>query len=89
MAKIKVQITVDEELLAKIDEYADDNYTTRSSVFVQGALQVVNQAAVFSAISNLSLAMRKIADTGAVSPDELRQLEDFERVAKYIVQGGK
>lgn len=86
MAKIKVQITVDEELLNKIDDYADDNYTTRSSVFVQGAAQIVNQAALIAAVKNMSLAMRKIADTGIVTPDELKQLEDFERAANYLVQ---
>lgn len=86
MAKIKVQITVDEELLNKIDDYADDNYTTRSSVFVQGAAQIVNQAALIAAVKNMSLAMRKIADTGIVTPDELKQLEDFERAASYLVQ---
>lgn len=86
MAKIKVQITVDEELLNKIDDYADDNYTSRSSVFVQGAAQIVNQASLIAAVKNMSLAMRKIADTGIVTPDELKQLEDFERAASYLVQ---
>lgn len=85
MARVRIQISVDEELLSKVDQYADDNYTSRSGVFVQGAAAVVNQAAVLSAIRNISLAMKKIADTGDVEPSVLEQLKDFERMVNIIV----
>lgn len=85
MARVRIQISVDEELLSKVDQYADDNYTSRSGVFVQGAASVVNQAAVLSAIRNISLAMKKIADTGDVEPSVLEQLKDFERLVNIIV----
>lgn len=85
MARVRIQISVDEELLAKVDQYAEDNYTSRSGVFVQGAANIVNQAAVLSAVRNISLAMRKIADSGNVDPSALEQFKDFERMVNIIV----
>jgi hypothetical protein len=29
--------------------------------------------------------LRKIADTGTVDPETLRELEDFERIAKMLI----
>lgn len=84
MAKVKVNITLDEELLQRIDSYADENYTTRSALLTIAASQFMLQAEASRAIVDMSLAMRKIAETGTVSDDELKQLEDFDRFARML-----
>lgn len=84
LAKVKVQITVEEELLRKVEQYADDNYISRSGVFVQGAAQIVSQAEVMALLKSMSFAMKKIADTGSVDDDTYRQLEDFQRALTFL-----
>lgn len=84
MAKVKVNITLDEELLQRIESYADENYLTRSGLLTMAASQFLLQAEASRAIVDMSLALRKIAETGTVSDDQLKQLEDFERFARML-----
>ena len=80
----KVQITLDDKLLDRIDTYADENYMSRSGLVSLAATQFLNSADITKAVKDLSLAMRKIADTGTVDHETMEQLEDFERVAQYL-----
>lgn len=84
MAKIKVNITLEEELLQRIESYADENYLTRSGLITLAASQFLLQAEASKAIVDMSRAMRKIAETGSVTEEQLRQLEDFERFARML-----
>lgn len=84
MAKIKVNITLEEELLQRIETYADENYLTRSGLITLAVSQYLLQAEASRAIVDMSLAMRKIADTGTVTDEQLRELEDFERFARML-----
>lgn len=85
MAKVKVNITLDEELIARIDGYADDNYMSRSSLISLACTQFLNSVDVTRAIQDMALAMRKIADSGEIDNESMRQLEDFERISKMLM----
>lgn len=84
MAKVKVNITLDEELLQRVESFADENYLTRSGLITLAVSQYLIQAEASRAIVDISLAMRKIADTGSVTEEQLNQLEDFERFARML-----
>lgn len=81
---MKVGITLDDELLKRIDTYADANYMSRSGFLSVAATHYLNALEVQTAIKEISLAMRKIADTGKIDHEVMEQLEDFERLAKFI-----
>lgn len=85
MAKLKVNITLDEELMRRIEEYAEDNYLNRSTLVSLAVTQYLNAADVSKAIKEMAFAMRKIADTGEVDDETRKQLEDFERLTKMLV----
>jgi metal-responsive CopG/Arc/MetJ family transcriptional regulator len=80
----KVQITLDDKLLDRVDSYADENYMSRSGFISLAATQFLNSQDVSRAVKDLSLAMRKIADTGSIDSDTMKQLEDFERLAQFL-----
>lgn len=80
----KVQISIDDDLLSKIDKLADSMYMSRSGFISYATSQVINSNAVMLAITEVSLALKKIADTGFISDDDKQQLDDFERVVKMI-----
>lgn len=84
MAKIKVNITLEEELLQRIESYADENYLTRSGLITLATSQFLMQAEASKAIVDMSRAMRKIAETGTVTEEQMRELADFERFARML-----
>lgn len=82
---MKVQVSLKNELLERMDNYAKDNYLSRSGLISFACNQFLNQADVIMCVKDMALAMRKIADNGMVDDDVMEQLEDFERVAKMMI----
>lgn len=81
---MKVGITLDDNLMKRIDDYADENYMSRSGLISLAVTQYLNSADVTRAVKDMALAMRKIADTGTIDEDTQKQLDDFERLSKML-----
>lgn len=81
---MKVNITIPDDLLTRIDEYADENYMSRSGFLANSATQVLNSNDLVKAIQTMSFAIAKIAETGEIDEETLKQLEDFQRFANLI-----
>ena len=79
---MKVNVTLDDALMHRLDEYADDNYMSRSGLISLACTQFLNQQEAFKAIKTMAVCMRKIADTGKVDHETMEQLEDMERIAQ-------
>lgn len=82
---MKVQISIDDGLMKRVDDFADENYMNRSWLFSMAVTQYINQNAAFKALQDLAVSMRKIADNGAIDDETRAELEDFERFAKMLV----
>lgn len=82
---MKVNITLDDSLMSRIDRYADENYMSRSGLISFACTQFLNQYDIVNAWNEVAVAMRKIADTGKLDPETIKELEDFERLAKMFV----
>lgn len=82
---MKINITLNDDLLSRIDQYADSNYMSRSGLISLATTQFLNAADVTTAIKDMALCMRKIADNGTVDHETMEQLEDFERLSKMLV----
>lgn len=83
---MKVNITVDDELMKRADEYADENYMSRSGLISLALNQYLQAQSVYKHIQDLAFATRKIADTGVMDEETTQQLEDFERFAKLLTK---
>lgn len=81
----KVQISIDDKLLERIDNYADDNYVSRSGLISLGMAEFLNSKEVIGLVKDMSLAVRKIADNSVVDDETMNKLEDFERVCKMLL----
>lgn len=81
---MKINISLDDELVKRIEDYADRNYMSRSGCISFACTQFLNQADAVRAVKDLSVSMRKIADTGKIDKETLGQLEDFERIANML-----
>lgn len=82
---MKVNVTLDDELMQRVDNYADRNYMSRSGLISLAVTQYLNQQEVILAIKDVSLAIRKIADTGKMDHETIKQFEDFERLSKMFL----
>lgn len=86
MAKEKVQITMDADLLKDVDEYCDKNYMNRSWMISQACLQMVNQQKLVDAICSMSLAIKKCAESGEMDENAIREMEQFEAISKMFIK---
>jgi len=84
---MKINITIDEELLGRIDSFADKSYMSRSGLISQACTQYLVGVEVQYAIKDMALAIRKIADTGKLDDETRIKLEDFERISKMLTGG--
>lgn len=84
MAKVKLNITIDEELMRRVDEYCEENFLNRSALFSISVSEHLNAYAASKAIQDMALTMRKIADSGKADPELLKDLEQFEAIAKMM-----
>lgn len=81
---MKLQISLNDDLLQRVDRFAEDNYLSRSGLISQALVQYLNQNEYIIAVKDLSVAVRKIADTGSADAETMKQLEEFERVVKVL-----
>lgn len=82
---IKVNVTLDEDLMKRADNFADDNYMSRSGLVSLALTQYLNQNDIVRAVNDISISMRKIADNQTLSEDEIKNLKDFETIAKMLI----
>lgn len=84
MAKEKLQITMDSDLLRDVDEYCDSHYMNRSWMISQACLAVVNQQKVIDSIVLLSQSIKKCADNGYVDEATRIEMQNFETMANLF-----
>lgn len=82
---MKVNVTFNDDLMKRIDEYAERNYMSRSGLISFATTQFLNGQQLVSAVQDMSVCMRKIAETGIVDEETERRLQELEIVAKVLV----
>lgn len=85
---MKLQISLDDELVSRIDNCADRNYMTRSGFISQSCVQFLNQNELVSSINRISYAVLKAAENNEIDEGTRRQLEEFQIMVK-VMTGGK
>ncbi len=81
---MKVQISLNDDLMARIDKAAKDNYLNRSAFISIAATQYLNSSEMVSALRELSVCMKKIADTGTVDEETKQKIADLERFVSMV-----
>lgn len=81
---MKIQMSLKDDLVEKVDKYAKENYLSRSALVSIALNQYLLSHEVSTAIMEMSVAMRRIADTGKLDDEAMRQMEDFERLARLF-----
>lgn len=81
---MKVQVTMDEALAKKLDDYADRNYTTRSGAVSLAVSQLIHADETRQALISLAVACQRIADTGTVDDDTMNAINELAVTCKVL-----
>lgn len=82
---MKVTISIDDALMERIDNYADENFMSRSGFITFACNEYLKQQEVFKLVRQMSNTMKLIADKGEVDAEVLAQLEQYEQVMSVIL----
>ena len=80
----KMQLSVDDSLLVKIDKYCEKMYMSRSGFVSYACAQVINSQELIIAITDVTLALKKISESNEITQDDADKLADFERIVKML-----
>lgn len=81
---MKLQISMNDDLMERIDKFADKNYMTRSGLISLACTQYLTQNEALSAVKDIGLAIRKIADNGKIDEESEVKLKEFEIFVKML-----
>lgn len=81
----KINVSIDDKLLERIDNFADENYMSRSGLISLACTQFISSNELISLIKEMAFNIRKIADTQKIDDEIMKQLENFEVMAKMMV----
>ena len=82
---MKVQLSIDDELMKKVDQASEAMHINRSGYFSMAVSQQVMAWELTNSLKTMSFAIKKIADTGIVDDETRHQIEDFERLAHMLM----
>lgn len=83
---MRVNMNMPENLVARLDEYAKENYSSRSSVMCQACDQFLTAQEAKKMFNQMTLLLKKITDTETIDEETKKQLDEFESICKMFTQ---
>lgn len=80
----KINISIDDELLERMDVLRDKMYMSRSGMMTQALSNYINGYELQQSMKMLAYSINKIAETGEVDDETKKELDDFNRLAKML-----
>lgn len=77
----KINITMNDGLLAELDALAKKNYSSRSGMISIALANYIQQQRISDGLISVSAALQRIAETGVMSD---KDKEDLEAFTKFI-----
>ena len=81
---MKVNISVNDDLIKKVDDYAERNFTNRSAVFAQAVNKLLLEDSIPQALGEIALAFKRIADNNAIDEESKKELEKFMYLTQLL-----
>lgn len=83
---MKVQISLDDDLMKRIDACADRSYMSRSGLISLACTQFLQQADMIEAVKRISFACQKAADVGYADAETKKMLDDFQKLVGIVLK---
>lgn len=83
---MRVNMTLNDELLERIDNYAKLNYMNRSSVVSFACNQFLMANELQSLMVDMKRALQTIANNETITDEQLKELEKFENLCDLMTK---
>lgn len=83
---MRVNMTLNDELLQRIDNYANSNYMSRSSVVAFACNQFLMAHELQSLLVDMKRCFQKIAETGCCSEEQLAELARYQSLFDMVTK---
>ncbi|MBQ1387999.1 MAG: hypothetical protein IIY78_00025 [Clostridia bacterium] len=80
----RFQVSMDDDLFNRLEEYADRNYITRSGAVCMAVNQFIMADDMRRAISDMAITMRRIAESNEIDDKSMAELKAFELLAQMF-----
>lgn len=86
--RVKLHISMNEDLLALVDRYADELYTSRSGIINQALVQWMQAREATSALKSMAAVLqnieRSVTKNGTISADDRKQLDELYALSRML-----
>lgn len=83
---MKINISIDDALIQRVDAYADANYMSRSGFISLACAQYLNQNEALISLGEMANAFRKMAETGTITDEDRKNLLYLETLVSSYKQ---
>lgn len=81
---VKIQLTLKDDLVKKMDEVVARTYGTRTSFITMAIVNEIAKNEMSGAMDSLSGVMRSILEKGEVDPEDAEKLKAFSALAEAM-----
>ena len=82
---MKVNISINDDLLKQVDEFAERNYSNRSAVISNAVQSYMLQASIPYYLGQIAVTMKTISENNAIDDDSKKKLAEFEQLSRLLV----
>lgn len=75
---MKINVTMNDDLYQRMVEYSDRNYLNKSQLISIALTDYLNSKQMLNAITDMSVAMTKIAESNEIDEEQKQELEKFQ-----------
>lgn len=82
----KINISIDDELLERVDSVADGYYMSRSGLITYALSKYLAEQQALLSLSDIAVSMRKVAANNEIDDETRQQLQNFETLCNLMTQ---
>lgn len=81
---MKVNVSMDDRLAKRMDDYADANYMTRSGLITVALTQYLNTQDMIDTIKKMGITLSKMANKNSVSESDKEEMEGYANLLQKL-----
>ncbi len=75
---MKINVTINDNLLKEIDQYCEENYIPRSTFLATSANKVLKENQLISEFKKMNVTLEKIAEKNNATDEQLKELQEIQ-----------
>ena len=89
MANKKINITIDEELLKRVDAYCEANFQTKSAFFSQCAIEKIQAMESLNTLSEITEILKNIDPNEVIDENTQKEINDLVNLSNKLLRVAK